>query len=151
MTELPKRVLVIDDDAEIRDLLASVLRRHSLIVDVAADGSAALDLIRNNTYAVVLLDLQMSSADGFSVLDTFRNPMTASPVILVVTGSDRSAVERMDASRVHGVVRKPFDPEELALLVVACADIKSRSAFGTMAIATMIAGGPILALLNRLS
>src|SRR5437870_8145521 len=101
MTELPKRVLVVDDDAEIRDLLGSVLRRHSLIVDVAADGSKALDLIRNNTYAVVLLDLQMSDADGFTVLDTLRDPMMASPVILVVTGSDRSAVERMDASRVH--------------------------------------------------
>jgi len=151
MTELPKRVLVVDDDAGIRELLGSVLRRHALIVDMARDGAEALELIRNNTYAVVLLDLLMPNVDGFTVLDTLRDPMKASPVILVVTGSDRSALERVDASRVHGVVRKPFDAEELALLVVACADIKSRSTFGTMAIATMIAGGPILALLNRLS
>jgi len=48
-------------------------------------------------------------------------------------------------------VRKPFDPEELAALVVACAEIRSRNSFGTMAIATVIAGSPLLALLNRFS
>jgi hypothetical protein len=48
-------------------------------------------------------------------------------------------------------MRKPFDPEELASVVVACAEIRSRSTFGTMAIATMIAGSPFLAWLNRFS
>ncbi len=70
------------------------------------------------------------------------------PVVLVVTGADRRALAQLDAQRIHGIVRKPFDSEELASLVVACAEIRSRLNLGTMAIATMIAGSPFLAWLN---
>ena len=144
-----KLVLIVDDDEEIRGLLHAVLTRHGLAVDAAADGSSALELISQKSYSVVLLDLMMP-VDGFSVLDTLNRPGVSAPVVLVVTGAERSTVDRLDPNRVHGIVRKPFDPEELAALVVACADIRSRNAFGTMAIATMIAGTPhILDWLNR--
>ena len=69
----------------------------------------------------------------------------------VVTGADRRALSQLVSQRIHGIVRKPFDPEELASLVVACAEIRSRLNLGTMAIATMIAGSPFLAWLNRLT
>jgi len=149
--EQQKRILIVDDDPNVRELLGSVLRRRSLVVDEAADGAQALDLARENQYAVVLLDLIMPVLDGFAVLEQFSGPaMTWTPVVLVMTGADRSIVAQLDAQRIHGVVRKPFDAEELAQLVVACAEIKSRNPFGAMAIATMIAGGPLLALLNGL-
>ena len=151
MTAVQKRILVVDDDAEIRNLLAAVLQRHGLAVDIAADGAAAADLLRESPYAVVLVDLMMPRVDGFQLLDLINGREVMSPpVVLVVTAADRSTIERLDAQRIHGIVRKPFDPEEIARLVVACAEIKSRSPFGPMAIATMIAGGPFLALLNRL-
>jgi len=151
MTVGPKRVLVVDDDSVIREILSSVLQRHDLTVDAAADGAAAVALLRENAYAVVLLDLMMPGVDGFSVLDHLAGADLGSPpVVLVITAADRSALDRLDAQRIHGIVRKPFDPEEIARLVVACAEIKGRSPFGPMAIATMIAGSPFLALLNRL-
>lgn len=143
-----KRVLVVDDDAQIRELLTSVLSRRDLIVDEAADGREALELLRQNSYAVILLDLLMPNTDGFGVLDELETAMS-SPVVLVITGADRALVKQLDAQKIHGVLRKPFDPEDLANLVVACADIKSRSAFETMAISAMIAGGPLLVWLNR--
>jgi CheY-like chemotaxis protein len=99
----------------------------------------------------MLLDLLMPVLDGFGVLDRIsKDELAPSPVVLVITGADRSAIERVGANRVHGVVRKPFDIDEIANVVVACAEIRERSSFETMAIATMIAGGPFLALLNRL-
>jgi CheY-like chemotaxis protein len=143
-----KRVLVVDDDAPIRELLTSVLGRRDLIVDQAADGAEALDLLRQNTYSVVLLDLLMPNIDGFGVLDEIGSAIST-PVVLVITGADRSMLKELDPQRIHGVVRKPFDAEDLANLVVACAEIKSRGAFETMAISAMIAGGPLLAWLNR--
>jgi CheY-like chemotaxis protein len=143
-----KRVLVVDDDASIRELLTSVLGRRDLIVDEAADGAEALDLLRQNTYSVVLLDLLMPNVDGFGVLDEIGSAIST-PVVLVITGADRAMVKELDPQRIHGVVRKPFDAEDLANLVVACAEIKSRGAFETMAISAMIAGGPLLAWLNR--
>jgi len=147
-----KRVLVVDDDPVIRRLLVWTLQRHSLTVDEASDGLAALALIREHQYGVILLDLLMPVLDGFSVLSALGTPpMTSPPVVLVITGADRRAVQHLDPQKIHGIVRKPFDPEELASLVVACAEIRSRNAFGTMAIATVIAGSPLLALLNRFS
>jgi CheY-like chemotaxis protein len=151
MTE-PKRILVVDDDPGVRGLLTSVLTLRGLVVDAATDGVQALDYLREHQYAVIILDLLMPVVDGFAVLrgmDGFE--FQAPPVVLVVTGAEREVVEQLDSQRIHGIVRKPFDPDELASLVVACAEIKSRNAYGTMAIATMIAGGPFLALLNRLT
>jgi len=145
MTISAKRVLIVDDDAVIRELLGSMLRHRDLTVDEAADGREALELLKENIYSVVLLDLLMPNVDGFGVLEG----LTSSPVVLVITGADRALVKKLDPKKIHGVVRKPFDAEDLANLVVACAEIRSRSAFETMAISAMIAGGPLLAWLNR--
>jgi CheY-like chemotaxis protein len=147
MTPAAKRVLIVDDDAVIRELLGTMLRQRDLTVDEAADGREALDLLKENIYSVVLLDLLMPNVDGFGVLDG----LTSTAVVLVITGADRALLKRLDPKKIHGVVRKPFDAEELANLVVACADIRSRSAFGTMVISAIVAGGPFLAWFNRLT
>jgi len=144
----PKRVLIVDDDATIRELLGSVLRRRDLAVDEAADGGEALVLLRQNSYAVVLLDLLMPNVDGFGVLDELESAVST-PVVLVITGADRALLKQLDPQKIHGVLRKPFDADDLANIVVACAEIKSRRAFETMAISAMLAGGPFLAWLNR--
>lgn len=147
-----KRVLVVDDDEVIRGFLVPHLQRHSLIVDEARDGREALSLIKEHQYAVIVLDLLMPVLDGFAVLDGLGGPeLNSLPVVLVITSADRGEISHLDPRRVHGIMRKPFDPEELASVVVACAEIRGRNAFGTMAIATMIAGSPLLAWLNRFS
>ena len=143
--EQQQRVLVVDDDREIREVLARVLRQRALLVDEAADGGQALALLRENSYAVVLLDLMLPVADGFAVLNAMNAGRPEQPVVLVITGADRTRVDQLDARRIHGIIRKPFDPFEVAAVVFACADIRSRGRFETMAIATMIGGAPILA------
>ena len=145
----PKLVLVVDDDAETRTLLGSIVARQGLTVDFASDGGTAIDLIGRRPYSVILLDLLLPGTDGFAVLDALSQPGMPNPVVLVITGADRSVVDRLDSRRIHGIVRKPFDPQELAGIIAACVEIKARGTFGTMAIATMLAGGPILEFLNR--
>jgi CheY-like chemotaxis protein len=142
-----KRVLVVDDDPAIRELLGSVLRRRELIVDEAEDGAEALELLKENLYSVILLDLLMPVVDGYTVIEKLDS--MSSPVVLVITGVERTALRELDSRKIHGILRKPFDADELANLVVACAEIKSRSSFETMAISAMIAGGPLLAWLHR--
>ena len=143
-----KRVLIVDDDSTIRALLGSVLRRRDLIVDEARDGLEALNLLKENSYSVVLLDLLMPKLDGFGVIENIGSAIST-PVVLVITGADRALIRQLDPQKIHGVVNKPFDAEDLATLVVACAEIKSRSPFEAMAISAMIAGGPFLAWLNK--
>ena len=145
--EQPNRVLVVDDDSDVRDLLTTIFRQRSLVVDTAADGREALELMREHRYTVIILDILMPVLNGFGVLEGMSSIEGQSPVVLVLTGADRRTIERLDAQRIHGIVRKPFDPEELASLVAACAEIKARSPFEAMAMA-MIAGGPFLAWLS---
>lgn len=145
-----KRVLVVDDHADIRALLGAVLRQLNLTVDEAEGGAEAIRLLGQNHYSVILLDLMMPDVDGYAVLDRMGGPEAPAPtVVLVITGADRPELNADQAGMIHGIVKKPFDAQELGDLVLACTEMRSRS-FGTMAIATMIAGTPFLALLNRL-
>ena len=142
------RILIVDDEPPVQRMLVAALREKALQIDVAGDGSEAIALLRDNQYAVVLLDLMMPGVNGFTVLDAIGEGAGA-PVVLVVSGADRSVLKRLDASRIHGIVRKPFDPVELADIVGACAEIRGRSAFETMAYATMLSGAPLLAILVK--
>src|SRR5689334_24811686 len=143
-----KRVLIVDDEKDVRDILFTVLQARGIQADCAANGREALDLIAQHTYAVVVLDLMMPEVDGFTVLETLRAAGTL-PVILVLTAADQGLIDRLDASLIHGLIRKPFEPAEIADVVAACADIRSRSTFETMALAAMLAGGPLMTFFSR--
>ena len=79
------RILIVDDDSDIRQMLSTALAPHGLTVDVAGDGARALDLLRQNNYAVVLLDLLMPGVDGFGVLDAMHaESLQSQPIVLVI-------------------------------------------------------------------
>ncbi len=141
------RVLIVDDDAEIRGLLRSTLAQEGIEADTAENGLDALELLNANRYAVMLMDLMMPAMNGFQLLEAVRKD---SPVVLVVTGADQSMVNELDARLVHGIIRKPFDPRDVATLVRACVEIRGRGPLGAMAIASMIAGGPLIAMLAKM-
>lgn len=145
----PKRVLVVDDDLEVRRLLTSTFSRANLQVDAASDGEEALALAKANRYAVVVLDLLMPVLDGFSVLSTLQSARKSAPVVIVLTGAPPEMYSSLDARLVHGIVRKPFDPDELASLVQSCAEIRSRTAMDAMAIAAAVST-PLMALLTKM-
>jgi CheY-like chemotaxis protein len=145
--EQQRQVLIVDDDPGVREILATALRQRALSTDEAADGEEAIRLLRENTYAVVLLDIVMPNIDGFAVLDAIHASPTTAPVVLVVSGADRATLEQLDSRRIHGIVKKPFDPQEIAGVVAACAEIRGRSPFETMAVA-MISTAPLFAFLK---
>lgn len=146
-SEQQRRVLIVDDDADIRLLLATALRQKSLETDEAVDGHQAMAMLRENPYAVVLLDLMMPGIDGLSVLDAIRQDLPNPPVVLVITGASRGLIDKVDTSRVHGIVRKPFDPLEVASIVASCAEVRGRSGLDAMAVATVLSGGALITLL----
>jgi DNA-binding response OmpR family regulator len=110
------RVLIVEDEADIRSLLAAALRRAGLEVDAAEDGRQGLQMCEAFEYAMIILDLMMPVLDGFEFLDAFGKA-TPKPrsVILVVTAFDDRMIDRLTG--VHGVVKKPFDLERFVAIV----------------------------------
>lgn len=116
------RILVVDDDQSIRQLVCTIVQREKFIVDTAADGMEAIDLLKQNTYSVILLDLMMPRVDGFGVIEFIKtHPQIAKPIVLVITAYADQTFKDVDPSIVAGVLRKPFEVAELGNLVRLCA------------------------------
>jgi len=103
------RVLVVDDEAAIRDLLLRTLSLAEYDVDVAADGQAALDRMRQQPYDLLVTDLRMPGGiDGLSVIREAKRFNSDIPVI-IITGysSEASAIDAVNLG-VTGYLTKPF-------------------------------------------
>ncbi len=90
-------VLVVDDDADTRTRLETLLSKDGWTVSEAENGRMALDKVRQHTPTLVLLDLNMPEMDGFTFLREFRlKPETADVPVIVMTARDLSAAERAE-------------------------------------------------------
>jgi CheY-like chemotaxis protein len=117
VTSLP-RVLVVEDDAAIRNMLTVALGREPLVVDGAPDGVGALEQLAAETYAVIVVDLMMPRMDGYAFLEAFRAlALPQRPIVFVMTAYDDAALLKLDATVVHGSFKKPFDLDHVVTLV----------------------------------
>jgi excisionase family DNA binding protein len=102
------RVLVVDDEATIRDLLSKTLALAEYDVDLAPDGRSALDRLRMIPYDLLITDLKMPGVDGLTVIREARRLKADLPVI-IITGfsNEASAIEAVNLG-VSGYLTKPF-------------------------------------------
>jgi excisionase family DNA binding protein len=110
-----KRVLVVDDEASIRDLLSKTLALAEYDVDTAGDGNAALDRMRAGGYDLLIADLKMPGMDGLTLIRQAKK-MKADLPIIIITGfsTESSAIEAVNLG-VAGYLTKPFRvPQVLA-------------------------------------
>jgi len=114
------RILIVDDDAAIRGLLRVVAERSGVRSDEAANGAHARELLERSPYDLVLLDLAMPSVNGFDLIDSLGG-RPRRPAVFVLTALERHDFARLDPDVVHCVIRKPFDLELVATLIVATA------------------------------
>jgi DNA-binding NtrC family response regulator len=116
MTEPKARILVADDERNIRKNLGMVLEAAGYLVDEAKDGDEALAMCKENHPDIAFIDLHMPKMPGLDVLAHIRtlSPKTA-VVIITAYGSAANAVEAMKLGAVD-FVEKPFDPKVIAIL-----------------------------------
>ena len=102
------RVLVVDDEASIRDLLAKTLALAEYDVDLAPDGRTGLERLRMIPYDLLITDLKMPGVDGLAVIREARRLKADIPVI-IITGfsTEASAIEAVNLG-VSGYLTKPF-------------------------------------------
>jgi excisionase family DNA binding protein len=109
------RVLVVDDEASIRDLLSKTLALAEYDVDVSPDGRSALERMRLYPYDLLIADLKMPGMDGLTVIREAKRYKADLPVI-IITGfsTESSAIEAVNLG-VAGYLTKPFRvPQVLA-------------------------------------
>ena len=102
------RVLVVDDEASIRDLLLKTLALADYDVDLAPDGRAALERMRLCSYDLLITDLNMPGMDGLAVIREARRLHENLPVIIITGFSTEASVIEAANLGVSGYLTKPF-------------------------------------------
>ena len=110
------RVLVVDDEPYIREIISQALREEGYEVEVAADGFEAIRQVRETAPDLILLDLMMPALDGRSFLDVYRQAPGLKVPIIVVTAA-RSAGRDVEHELGTAVVHKPFSIDHLLAVV----------------------------------
>lgn len=116
MSETPK-ILVVDDESNILDVLELYLLREGFQVVRAADGQAALKLYSETRPDLVILDLMLPKVEGLSVLKHIRQQAASLPVILLTAKSQEDDKLAGFAGGADDYVTKPFSPRELVARV----------------------------------
>lgn len=111
------KILVVDDEEPLRRLLRKELSRKGFFVETAPDGEAALSMLKEATFDVILLDIVMPGIDGISVMKKMKTD-PSSPVIIVLTGKAtvETAVEAMK-NGAYDYLTKPYKLDELVIVI----------------------------------
>jgi len=111
------KILIVDDEVNIRQMLKSILEKHKYTVDVAEDGKVALDKIKNDFYDIVLCDIKMPEMDGFEFLKALKE-LETNPTVIMMTafGSIDTAIESIRAGA-YDYISKPFKPDEVIIAI----------------------------------
>jgi two-component system, OmpR family, KDP operon response regulator KdpE len=107
------RILVVDDESQIRRVMRTTLTMHGYEVSEAANGDEALGLVRSSDFDLVLLDVNMPGKSGLEVCRQIR-AVGSNPAIIMITVRD-SATDKVDAldAGADGYITKPFGMSEL--------------------------------------
>lgn len=115
---MPK-VLVIEDDATMSEMLAYNLRRQGLEVEVAVDGADGLRRGRSKDVSLLVVDLMLPTMDGVQIVDQVRRTRPDVPILMLTARTEEETKLRGFAAGVDDVMTKPFSMDELVARVKA--------------------------------
>ena len=117
MTAEKRRILIVDDERPILLTLEALLGRHGYSIETASTAAAARRALKENSTALVLLDLQLPDAEGLEMLEQIKREHADTPVIILTAHDSLSnAIESIKRGAYH-FISKPYAPEELLSLV----------------------------------
>ncbi len=107
-----ERILVVDDEPGIREMLKEYLAAEGYIIDQAADGIEALELFKKSKYSLVILDIMMPKMDGWTVCREIRKASQTPVIMLSARGEEYDKLFGFELG-VDDYMVKPFSPKEL--------------------------------------
>lgn len=108
-----KRLLVVDDEQQILELLEFSLQRHDFEVSTAGSGLLALDLAATETFDLIILDVLMAPMDGFETAAHLKERLSPCPPIIFLSGLDGERYEQRGRELGELFLTKPFRPSQL--------------------------------------
>ena len=118
MSERPK-VLVIDDEPGVRELISEALSISEITAVQAADGLEALSFLRRERFDLLILDINMPKLDGLALLEKLRTEGMSIPVLMLSARADKADINQGLRIGADDYLTKPFSIEELVLRVKA--------------------------------
>lgn len=122
---MKEKILVVDDNHEIRDIVMLYLRNSNFEVCEARNGREALDLIKNNKISLMVLDIMMPEIDGIEVLKSIGNKREFPIIFLSAKSSVKDKIEGLYLGA-DDYLAKPFEPAELVARVIALLRRRNR-------------------------
>jgi len=119
--ETPKNILVVDDEADLVELVSYNLKKDGFVVDSASDGETALTKIRKGKYGLLILDLMLPGIQGMELCRILRNdPKTSGLPIIMLTAKGEEVDKILGLEMgADDYMAKPFSPRELVARVKA--------------------------------
>lgn len=120
MTSDSARIMIVDDDSDVAESVAELLRHAGYLVEVAGDGEVALVRTQAEDFNITIMDVQMPVMNG---ADSCREIKRLKPEarVIVMTGLDEWVPASATRVGAEGLLRKPFSPQELMNLVDSAA------------------------------
>ena len=112
LMDQPTRLLVVDDDPGIRELMAAFLSGHGYHVDTVPDGAAMRAQLARESYALIVLDIMMPGEDGLSILRSLDRATSPAVIVLSVIGEEVDRIVGLEMGA-DDYVAKPANPREL--------------------------------------
>jgi len=117
---MPKHILVVDDDPDIRQILQDRLESYGYLVDTAADGPSAIEKLEQRTPTGVFLDIRMPGMNGLDVLGRIRARHRTLSVV-IVTATDAAGLSQPSLYRgAQAFLFKPFDTPQIRQVAEQC-------------------------------
>ncbi len=138
MPQQPK-VLVIDDEPGVRELISEALSISEITAVQAADGLEALSFLRRERFDLLILDINMPKLDGLALLEKLRTEGMSVPVLMLSARADKADINQGLRTGADDYLTKPFSIEELVLRVKAI----MRRSKGEVAEVKVLTCGPI--------
>jgi CheY-like chemotaxis protein len=123
-----RRILVVDDEEDVRDLVSRVLQDAGFQVNVAAGGREAIARMASEHPDLLILDIMMPDVDGWAVLAHVADMQTPPPVVVLSGGADYDVIQRATGQGAKAVLAKPFRFHEL---VAICHGVLAQEHAGT--------------------
>ncbi len=111
------RILVVDDEEIIRDVLSQLLHAEHYAVDLALNGAEAVEMVREKEYGAVLLDLMMPEMDGLQVLEEFKKIERAPATIVLTAYASIDRAVKATKLGAFDFITKPFKNEEILISI----------------------------------